>query len=340
MRINYNVTGSKRKELVQAVADFLAVHPVYLGAPTFAYKVGGCQVDVHGILTTPDTCDEVAAALLDTLKQRGFEPFHDEEPASTVETAPTGTEDYSYIVEIPKNGFTPEAEDNLARIIASKATLLKKALGTDTLEVIQTETTLKFPWFTLHNLDEEADAYNRLITAICKMAKEQRRVTAVERPTGNEKFTMRIFLIRLGFVGDDYKKREKSCSGTFPATAAGSPDTDRIGLRRPPQSLLLKKHQTSTKQKQLRQMILPMRKGAHLMNSNGFPSRKTVAQVRQMYPPGCRVELISMDDPYSKLKPGDRGTVRTVDDTGTVFVRWDNGSGLGVVYGVDRIRKL
>ena len=77
------------------------------------------------------------------------------------------------------------------------------------------------------------------------------------------------------------------------------------------------------------------------MNSNhGFPSRKTVAQVRQMYPPGCRVELISMDDPYSKLKPGDRGTVRTVDDTGTVFVRWDNGSGQGVVYGVDRIRKL
>ena len=47
-----------------------------------------------------------------------------------------------------------------------------------------------------------------------------------------------------------------------------------------------------------------------------------------------------MDDPYGKLKPGDRGTVRTVDDTGTVFVRWDNGSGLGVVYGVDRIRKL
>lgn len=209
MRINYNVTGSKRKELVQAVADFLAVHPVYLGAPTFAYKVGSCQVDIHGVLTIPDTGGEVTAVLLDTLKQRGFEPFHDEEPASTVETAPTGTEDYSYIVEIPKNGFTPEAEDNLAKIIASKATLLKKALGTDTLEVIQTETTLKFPWFPLHNLDGEADAYNRLITAICKMAKKQRRVTAVERPTDNEKFTMRLFLIRLGFIGDDFKKARK-----------------------------------------------------------------------------------------------------------------------------------
>ena len=47
-----------------------------------------------------------------------------------------------------------------------------------------------------------------------------------------------------------------------------------------------------------------------------------------------------MDDLYGKLKPGDRGTVEMVDDTGTVFVRWDSGSGLGVVYGVDRIRKL
>ena len=74
--------------------------------------------------------------------------------------------------------------------------------------------------------------------------------------------------------------------------------------------------------------------------NNGFPNRETVARVRQMYPVGCRVELISMDDPYSKLKPGDRGTVDVVDDAGTVFVRWDNGSGLGIVYGVDRIRKL
>ena len=89
------------------------------------------------------------------------------------------------------------------------------------------------------------------------------------------------------------------------------------------------------------QTILPMRKGAHLMDSNyGFPSRNTVEQLRRTYPAGCRVELISMDDPYGKLKPGDRGTVKMVDDTGTVFVRWDNGSGLGVVYGVDRIRKL
>ncbi len=73
---------------------------------------------------------------------------------------------------------------------------------------------------------------------------------------------------------------------------------------------------------------------------NGFPSRETVERLRMTYPKGTRVELISMSDPYTKLKPGDQGTVSFVDDIGTVFVRWDCGSGLGVAYGEDRIRKI
>jgi hypothetical protein len=63
-------------------------------------------------------------------------------------------------------------------------------------------------------------------------------------------------------------------------------------------------------------------------------------QLREYYKPGTRVALVRMDDPYSKLKPGDKGTVSCVDDTGTVFVNWDCGSSLGAVYGVDEIRKL
>lgn len=78
-----------------------------------------------------------------------------------------------------------------------------------------------------------------------------------------------------------------------------------------------------------------------MVNNTGFPDRKTVERIREMYPKGCRVELISMDDPYnSKLTPGDTGTVRFTDDAGTVFVSWDRGSSLGVVYGVDRIQKI
>lgn len=76
-----------------------------------------------------------------------------------------------------------------------------------------------------------------------------------------------------------------------------------------------------------------------MANSN-FPDEHTVEWVRKMYPKGTRVEHIRMDDPYSPLNPGDRGTVRSVDDMATVFVDWDSSSGLGIVYGVDRIQKL
>lgn len=74
--------------------------------------------------------------------------------------------------------------------------------------------------------------------------------------------------------------------------------------------------------------------------NNDFPSRETLKRVREAYPRGCRVELVSMDDPYTKLRPGDCGSVDHVDDTGTVFVLWDSGSRLGAVYGVDVIKQL
>lgn len=73
---------------------------------------------------------------------------------------------------------------------------------------------------------------------------------------------------------------------------------------------------------------------------NKFISKAVLEARRARYKKGARVELISMNDPYTKLKPGDLGTVDFVDDTGTVFVKWDSGSHLGVVFGEDEIRLL
>lgn len=73
---------------------------------------------------------------------------------------------------------------------------------------------------------------------------------------------------------------------------------------------------------------------------NGFPTQKEVERLREQYPQGTRIELEHMDDPYSKLKPGDRGSVTFIDDAGTIFANWDSGSGLGLAYGEDRYRKL
>lgn len=70
-------------------------------------------------------------------------------------------------------------------------------------------------------------------------------------------------------------------------------------------------------------------------------NKETLARLREVYPAGARVELISMDDPYNtRLMPGSKGSVVSVDDMGTIHVQWDCGSSLGVVYGVDHCKLL
>lgn len=71
-----------------------------------------------------------------------------------------------------------------------------------------------------------------------------------------------------------------------------------------------------------------------------LPSRETVEQIRKSYPVGCRVELISMNDPYHKMASGIQGTVEAVDDIGTIFVNWDDGSSLGVAFGEDQCKRI
>lgn len=70
-----------------------------------------------------------------------------------------------------------------------------------------------------------------------------------------------------------------------------------------------------------------------------FPSKHVIDRLRAEYPVGTRVELLQMDDPQAP-PIGTHGTVLGVDDIGSIMVRWDNGSGLNVAYGEDRVRKL
>jgi hypothetical protein len=120
-----------------------------------------------------------------------------------------GQEHNTLTIEMPLEGFTEESIANLNRLIASKAHLIKKAIGTDALPIERTKNTLRFPWFELSTDGETVAAYTRFIAALCSAAKKLKRVNAREKAVENEKFAFRVFLIRLGFVGGEYKAARK-----------------------------------------------------------------------------------------------------------------------------------
>ena len=76
-----------------------------------------------------------------------------------------------------------------------------------------------------------------------------------------------------------------------------------------------------------------------LSDNSLYLSKDVLEKIREAYPVGTRVRLLKMDDSYAP-PVGTLGTVRSVDDTGTVHVSWDNGSSLGVVYRVDKCERI
>ena len=98
---------------------------------------------------------------------------------------------------------------NFDRILESKGNLIKKAVGADSLAYECRDDNVLFPWFTLTGDENEATAYAQFITALVNMAATQKRVTAKVKELDNEKYAFRCFLLRLGFIGDDYKATRK-----------------------------------------------------------------------------------------------------------------------------------
>ena len=68
--------------------------------------------------------------------------------------------------------------------------------------------------------------------------------------------------------------------------------------------------------------------------------RKMVNFIKEQYPPGTRIRLNSMEDPYAPVAPGTEGVVDFVDDIGTIHMKWDNGRSLGIVPGEDSFSVL
>ena len=110
---------------------------------------------------------------------------------------------------MPKSLFCDSSLENLKALITAKGSLIKKALGVDDLPLEITDTKVSFPWFPVTPTPDEIQAYDTFICKLCEMARNQKRVSATQKPTDNEKYAFRCFLIRLGFIGAEYKSIRK-----------------------------------------------------------------------------------------------------------------------------------
>ena len=222
MELNFNVTGAKRKELVSEIARIDGSKKEYLGVPSCAYQVGDFHISKDGVVSA----DEVKLMdILETLKVAGFEPARQtkgegkDEPQEahseaeknepTEKPMPSQNKGEALTIEIPLAGFDENALANLDNLIKSKGWLIKKALGIEELPIKVGEASMKFPWFKKMPDSDECQAFTDFIGKLAEHSKKQKRISSKVKKTENEKYAFRCFLLRLGFIGTEYKKQRK-----------------------------------------------------------------------------------------------------------------------------------
>ncbi len=208
MEINYNVTGPDRKRLVHAIAEILESDAKYLGVPSCAYQVDNFTISKDGILSFDDRTDSTKGEqLIERLCEMGFE--------AEIEEVTDGL-----CIELPLKDTTEASIDNLRRMVESKASLIKKALGANSLEIELTDERIRFPWFDRIPEPEVINAAAHFIGKMLAAAKSQKRVTAKEKETDNEKYAFRCFLLRLGFIGEEFKETRRTLLRNLTGSAA------------------------------------------------------------------------------------------------------------------------
>ncbi len=209
MKVDYNVTGKDRKSLVNVIATLTGKKAEYLGMPTASYKVGCFTVDRNGTLEFDDRADsEKTEDLIKELDKRGFTAKVGEtsgEESETADGAEQG-ENMGLTISVP---LAAVSTGNLTNLLKAKGALIKKALGIDDMPVEIGENKVSFPWFPEMPGSDASKAYTHFIAALCKLSKDQKRVSSTEHPTDNEKYAFRCFLLRLGFIGPEYKQERK-----------------------------------------------------------------------------------------------------------------------------------
>lgn len=194
MKIKFLIDKEQRKEVAQAVAEFSGLELHYLGAPTFTYQIGFFTLTQDCVLEFEENHDsEIVQTLFESLHELGYEWENLNKKLT---------------ISMPRDLFDETALENLKQLIENKAHLLKHAFETDSLEIIENEENIEFPWFTLSS-PEDSSAYQQFILMLCEFAKNQKRVNNKPDTSDNEKYAFRCFLLRIGMIGADFKQTRK-----------------------------------------------------------------------------------------------------------------------------------
>lgn len=210
MVLHFNVTKEARKAMVKAIEMELGVKAKYLGVPSCAYQIGDYRVEKDGTLSWADLDDSDPAHIDQSsnvinacIMATGNSP----EEWDGIEEENEESDSLDLTVSLPLEKVDIK---NLINLLEAKGDLIKKALGISELktEVDEEEGTISFPWFR-DITPEEAQTYTKFISALCQMSVNQKRITAKAKENDNEKYAFRCFLLRLGFIGDEYKADRK-----------------------------------------------------------------------------------------------------------------------------------
>ena len=209
MTIDYK--AENRKALVQAISEFTGAKAKYLGMPSAAYQIDYFTVTKEGNLEFDDRADsEEIENLVEHLAGAGFLAETNSEETENEET--TGL-----TISMPLDKV---AVGNLTRLLDAKGSLIRKALGITGTRIEISEDKISFPWFETIPSPEELDAYTKFIAALCEMSVKAKRVTAKEKEVDNDKYAFRCFLLRLGFIGAEFKAERKILLQNLTGSAA------------------------------------------------------------------------------------------------------------------------
>ena len=197
MDIKFELQPKQRPKLAEEIATALHTVPCYQKAPSLVYKIGDCTLERDGTLRIPDSVDrETVSSLLEHLKEKGFTGEAEQ------------TED-RLTVSMSKELFIPGTLENLAKLVENKGGRMARAFQADEIRLTATEDAVSFPWFPFTANPDETAAYMEFVEKLCGMARRVNRMSGKPTETDNDKYAFRCFLLRLGFIGDEYKATRK-----------------------------------------------------------------------------------------------------------------------------------